>query len=136
MMLLRYLHCCISWHCIRIRCVSQSFIVVEHLQTCPIVSKKTSRHWIVIGAISLSYIGYSTDALLVWYLTQNEFVNDSETRETLFLSQLVIPAWLTLVNDIIVFGMAAMADSILVSRATMVVPFLAEVRLTIDLALL
>ena len=90
----------------------------------PIVSKKSSQHWVVLAAISSSYAAYVTYSIIVWFFDQQLFVNDSDTRETLFLAVVSGPNWIVLVNDILIFLIAAIADGILVSKFIRAHPFI------------
>ena len=88
------------------------------------MSKKSSQHWVVLAAISSSYAAYVTYSIIVWFFDQQLFVNDSDTRETLFLAVVSGPNWIVLVNDILIFLIAAIADGILVSKFIRAHPFI------------
>lgn len=78
------------------------------------VRKKSSQHWIVIGAITLSYFLYVAQEIIHWYTTQQSIVSGSETRDTLFVAMTFGPGWNIFVNDICTFLMGALADGLLV----------------------
>ena len=113
----RYIHSRLCWHCIHLLWAGRIKLAIRiRSNLCSLVSKKSSRRWVIIGAISLSYAGYSIVAIVPWYLTQDQLINDSKTRQSIYEAFRFSAAWVTLVNDIIVFIMSALADGILVSE--------------------
>ncbi|PPR01560.1 LOW QUALITY PROTEIN: hypothetical protein CVT26_013344 [Gymnopilus dilepis] len=81
-----------------------------------LLTKKSSRNKLIVCAISLSYVAYSTLAIIVWYRDQSAVVNHSETRDTLFAALYDNSEWPIFVTDIMTFVMAAVADGILIWR--------------------
>ncbi|PPQ65728.1 hypothetical protein CVT26_000345 [Gymnopilus dilepis] len=77
-------------------------------------NKKSSRHWAVIGAISVLYFAFSAYTIISWYLTQHEFIYDAETRETLF-EALIAPSTVPeFTSNLLVSVMTGVADGVLV----------------------
>ncbi|PPR06327.1 hypothetical protein CVT26_004658, partial [Gymnopilus dilepis] len=110
------------------------------------LTKKSSKNKIILWAISLSYWVYSASAILSWYRDQSAVVNHSETRDALFAALYGRSQWPVLVEDIVTFLMAAVADCILIwrcyhvfghsFRATLIPGFLLFCEIVVDLIIL
>ncbi|KAF8894192.1 hypothetical protein CPB84DRAFT_1304485 [Gymnopilus junonius] len=80
------------------------------------LTKKSSRHWIVLLTISLLYFLYVLQTSAQWVVAKQAFVDQGKTRETILSALFVNPQWGTFVTLICNFLMSCLADALLIWR--------------------
>lgn len=70
----------------------------------------------VIGTITLSYVVFVILTSVNWYVIKWAIVNSGDTQDAIFTAIFNQPPWVTLVNNVCNFLMAALADGLLVRK--------------------
>ncbi|PPQ75477.1 hypothetical protein CVT26_015960 [Gymnopilus dilepis] len=84
------------------------------------LKQKSSQHGFVLPTISLLYLLYVAELSITWYQTQQAFVDNGDTRETVFTAAFFSTNWVTFVDDVIFFLMAGLADGLMIWRCFVV----------------
>ena len=77
---------------------------------------RVTRKKIVVITITLLYILGIAQLGIQWYVCCWSFVENGNTRESVFVSLFGIPVWIRLGINIASFSMCILADGLLVSR--------------------
>ncbi|KAF8876884.1 hypothetical protein CPB84DRAFT_1752311 [Gymnopilus junonius] len=76
----------------------------------------SQRHWMIICAISVSYLVCLIQVACQWYFDKRDILNIEVLQGTLVSALHNSPRWLTLLNQICYFIAAALADGLLIWR--------------------
>ena len=88
-----------------------------------IVTRKGSQAIVVTATITMLYLLSITQLAIQWQVLQWSFVDNGETRETIFIANYYsIPAWAQLASAVCIATTNILADGLLVST-TFAIPF-------------
>jgi len=87
-----------------------------------IVTRKASHATVVTATITMIYVLNVAQLAIQWQLLQSSFVDNGETRETIFITTFLNPAWATLASQCCTAATNILADGLLVS-ITFAIPF-------------
>ena len=86
------------------------------------MTRKTSQTRVVTATITVLYLLNIAQLAVTWQASQSIYVDNGETRKTIFNATLVPPAWATFGVQIVTATTNILADGLLVST-TFTMPF-------------
>lgn len=81
-----------------------------------IVTREVPQSRVVLFTVTMLYIMVITQLGLQWFIVKKAFVNNGESRESIFLSYPDEPWWFILVSDICLYLASVLADVLLVRK--------------------
>jgi hypothetical protein len=75
---------------------------------------RLSKSALVSAAITILYLDVMVGAGFQWYITKWQFVDNGDTRDSVFVSLYTVPLWSGLVSDISSYISYVIADGLLV----------------------
>ena len=87
-----------------------------------IVTRKGSQAAVVTATITMLYLFSIAQLAIGWWLLQSNFVDNGETRETIFIATFNAPVWTTIASVACTAATNILADGLLVST-TFTIPF-------------
>ncbi|KAF8186757.1 hypothetical protein BJ912DRAFT_451579 [Pholiota molesta] len=79
-------------------------------------TRRSSKSALVSAAITILYLSVMVGVACQWYMTKWQFVDNGDTRDSVFLSLYTIPRWSGLVTDISFYISIVIADGLLIWR--------------------
>jgi len=79
-----------------------------------IVTRKASQATVVIATITVIYLLNIAQLAIQWQLLQSSFLDNGETREKIFITTFLNPAWATLASQGCTAATNILADGLLV----------------------
>ncbi|KAF8186711.1 hypothetical protein BJ912DRAFT_1143785 [Pholiota molesta] len=80
------------------------------------VPRKPSNHRVIPATITIQCLSSIVYTGLQWYELERQFVDNGDTRDSIFLSLYATPVWLVLASDIAIYIVLVLADGLLIWR--------------------